>query len=333
MDLVHSPLLPSQGNLALLWMFLISVLAPVMLARVLCRGTWKEIAQAYGIWLALWFLFGLSIGLGSQGLSAGFMWAVMLGVLSLLPILGIPILVLLIKLASFFNSGQRVARGSVPEPSPMVVGDRTASPAIAHRPFVLANIRNWSWATWVAILGVCVFLAALKIMSAPSDTQKQQLRTQFHLPDDVALSRVYVANAKNHPPPAPIEGYAQLSEAQLRKYVADIASPNVWRPSPIMHGGTEFHGPYAADALVWRDLNSNSPRNVPWGSVSYDQAQNARNGLFICFTVRDDGAGYRGMRCPEAGSPIVRAAIVQGFLDFDTRTLHMLIRQTRPPGR
>jgi hypothetical protein len=231
-----------------------SVLVPTLLARVLCRGKWKEIAQAYGIWFALWFLFGLLTGL-SSGLAVGFGWAVIVGVVSFIPMLGIPILVLLIKLVSFLSSGQRVAGRSSPEPSSMMVGDRTASTANAHGPSVLGNIRNWSWAGWVSILGFCVFFALLKLANAPSDTQKQQLRTQFHLSDDVAFSRVYVAKFKEVRPPRTIESYAQLNEAQFRKYVADIASPNMWRPNPIMHGGTEFHGPYASDALVWRNLD------------------------------------------------------------------------------
>ncbi len=329
MDWTHSLLFLSQGNFTYFWMLIPSVFVPVLLARVLFRGKWKEIAQAYAIWLALWLLFGLAIGLRS-GFTVGFGWAVMLGLLSWMPILGIPVLLLLIKLVSFFKHGQRVARSFVAEPSPIMVGDRAASPAIAHRPFVLANITNWSWAVWATIFGFCVLFALLKLTSAPSSNERQQLRTQFHLPDDVMLSRIFRNSSKYKTFPAPIESYAQLSEAQFGRYVAEITSPNVWRPSPIMHGGTEFHGPYAPDALVWRDLKS--ARLVAWGGLSEDQAQNARNGLAICFTVRDDGNGYRGMRCPEAGSPTVRAAIVQGLLDFDTRTLHMLIRQTRPPN-
>ncbi len=189
MDWAHSLLLLSQGNLTYLWMLIPSVLVPVLLARVLFRGKWKEIAQAYGIWLALWFLFGLSIGLKS-GFAAGFGWAVMLGLLSWMPIVGIPVLLLLIKLVSFFKYGQGLARSSVAEPGPIMVGDRSAAPAYAHRPLVLAHIKNRSWAVWATILGFCVFFALLKLTGAPSSNERQQLRTQFHLPDDVALSRV-----------------------------------------------------------------------------------------------------------------------------------------------
>ena len=206
--------------------------------------------------------------------------------------------------------------------------DRSAVSQHAHRPFMLGNISNWSWGEWAAILAIGGFLVALKILGAPSAIEKQQLRSQFRLPEDVALSQVYVRRSSSKPFPADIEGIVQFSEMQFRKYISHLSDPDIWRPIPIVHGGNSFHGPYERNALAWRDLVGVRP--LAWGSLSGQQAQSARNGLYICFSVRDDGSGYRGVQCPGPGSTTVRAAIVQGLLDFDTFTLHMLIRQTRP---
>jgi hypothetical protein len=100
-----------------------------------------------------------------------------------------------------------------------------------------------------------------------------------------------------------------------------------------LFAGTEFYGPYAADALVWRDLKG--ARQLAWGSLSWKQAQNARNGVLLCFAVRENGSSggeltYRGEPCPPPNTPTIKAAYAQALLDFDTKELHMLIRQTRP---
>lgn len=209
-----------------------------------------------------------------------------------------------------------------------MVSDRSAVSQHALRPFMLGNVRNWSRGEWAAILAIGALLVALKFLGAPSALEEQQLRTQFRLPADVALQQVYIARSSAKPFPADIEGTVQFSETQFHQYVSKLGDPDVWRPLPIVHGGTSFHGPYVPEALAWRDLRG--ARQLGWGSLSWKHAQDARDGRFFCLTVRDNGSGYRGEPCPGPGTPTVRAVIVQGLLDSDTHKLHMLIRQTRP---
>ncbi len=213
------------------------------------------------------------------------------------------------------------------------MADHASSEAnLAYRPFSLANIRHWSMREWGAILCVACFLLVLAKIGAPSAGERQQLRTQFRLPDGVALTEVHINRSNTKPFPAPIEGFVRFTDAQFRDYVTGLSDRKLWRPVPLSFGGTEYFGPYAADTLIWKSLAG--ARQLGWGSLSWKQAQQARNGMLLCFAVRDDGtrAGettFRGEPCPLPNTTSAKGVYAQGLLDFDTKELHMLIRQTR----
>ncbi len=205
--------------------------------------------------------------------------------------------------------------------------------AFEQRPCRLSNIGHWSLREWVAILTFAGFLLILKVVGAPSVLEEQQLRGQFRLPDSVALTKIYIGRSKAKALPGDIEGFVQFTDTQFRRYVATLDDANIWRPLPIVHGGTEFYGPYSPEALLWRDMRG--AIQLAWGSLSWKQAQEVRSGRLLCFAMRgDDGGGRKmpvhGEPCPPPNTPTVKAVYVQGLLDFDTRTLHMLIRQTHP---
>jgi len=208
----------------------------------------------------------------------------------------------------------------------MSLNDRASSSTA--RAFSLADLRNWTLGRWSAVLAVACFLAVLKMVGSPSDTEKQQLRAQFHLPAHVTLTKVYVNRSKTKPFPAAIEGYVHFSESEFQKYVAELDDPRVWQPVPIVHGGTEFHGTYASDALTWREIRDSQP--LSWGTLSSKQTQEARNGRQFCFALTETGSGtgvFHGELCRTGSAG--KSAYVKGLIDYDTRTLHMLIAQTQ----
>jgi hypothetical protein len=210
---------------------------------------------------------------------------------------------------------------------------RSEDAIAAHRPFRISNIRHWSAREWGAIFVVSAFLLVLAVIGAPSSTEKQQLRAQFHLPDGVALAEVSVDRSSTKPFPAPIEGVVKFTDAEFSAYAARLDDANDWKPIPITYAGTEYDGPFADDTLVWRNLDG--ARQIAWGELSWAAAQKARNGRLLCFAVRESGSNagkpvFRGEPCPPPNTPSVNAVFVQGLLDFDTKELHMLIRQTRP---
>ena len=210
----------------------------------------------------------------------------------------------------------------------MSSNDGVLSSTRGSRRFSLADIRSWTLGEWGAILAIAGFFAFLKMLGSPTGVERQQLRAQFHLPGDVLLTKVYVNRSKAKPFPAAVEGYVQFGEAEFQKYIATLDDPRVWQPVPIIHGGTEFYGKYSADALIWTPIENVPP--MSWGSLSWKQAQESRNGRVLCFALKETGAGtgvFHGERC-RAGSA-GKSAYVKGLIDYDTRTLHMLIDQSQ----
>ncbi|MBL8228520.1 MAG: hypothetical protein JNL98_08585 [Bryobacterales bacterium] len=61
-------------------------LAPVLIARYLVRGTWLQVLQAYGLWIATLLVLGFMIG-GPHG--AGYAWALLIAMFT--TVFGVPI--------------------------------------------------------------------------------------------------------------------------------------------------------------------------------------------------------------------------------------------------
>ena len=75
------------------WPIVPYVVAPVLVARFLCRGRWIEILQAYGVWIGLLALFGFIEG-GSH--REGYGWALIIALFT--NVFAVPIFVVLLKL-------------------------------------------------------------------------------------------------------------------------------------------------------------------------------------------------------------------------------------------
>ncbi len=83
------------------WPVVPYVVAPVLIARFLCRGRWIEILQAYGIWIGCLALFGFV----QDGQHAeGYGWAFLIALFA--TVFAIPIFVVLLKLQTYiWNRG------------------------------------------------------------------------------------------------------------------------------------------------------------------------------------------------------------------------------------
>jgi hypothetical protein len=244
----------------------------------------------------------------------------MIVIAMLTTIIAIPLIVLVLRLRDHIRAG-----ASVREQLP---GAATGSP--------FAAIMQWAKKHWFGILAVAAFLLTLAAIGAPSAAEKEILRSQFHLPPDVALAEIAVDRKKRAPFPADIEGVAQFSSAQFRDYLARLDDPDLWRPQPFRYDGVTFGGAYSPNALLWKDLQG--ARQLAWGHLSERRARMARSGRLLCFAVQhfdvqEAAPSLRGGACSEIDGKAPKTVYVQGLIDYEARTLHMLVRETRAMAR
>lgn len=84
------------------WPLVPYFVAPVLVARFLCRGAWIEILQAYAIWTGLLAFGGFMQG-GPH--DDGYGWALIIALFT--TVFAIPILVLLLKLRAYMRNRER----------------------------------------------------------------------------------------------------------------------------------------------------------------------------------------------------------------------------------
>lgn len=185
-----------------------------------------------------------------------------------------------------------------------------------------------------AAVVLLLFFFVLKIMGAPKQAEINILIQQFHLPKDIKLERVLISRREVSVNPPQIEAYVMLSETEFRTYQEGLNNLDLWRSQPIDYDGQVFIGSYAPDALSWNEKRVG--RMMEWGQVSWKQAQDAKRARILCFAMRYPGANsaaiapYDAAPCSERTRELEAVIIVQGLLDEDNRTLHMLVRGVRP---
>jgi|GEM_PF-4656635 hypothetical protein len=185
-----------------------------------------------------------------------------------------------------------------------------------------------------AVLFCLLFFIMLKIMGAPKQAETDILLQQFHLPKEIKFEGLRVNRKDRLVNPPTIEAYVEFSEAEFRLYQAGLNNPDLWQSQPINYDGQLFTGSYAPDALSWDEKHTG--QMMSWGAVSWKQAQDAKNAKIFCFAMRypeANGAAiapFDAARCSEQIQKLDALIIVQGLLDEDNRTLHMLVRGVRP---
>jgi hypothetical protein len=162
------------------------------------------------------------------------------------------------------------------------------------------------------------------------------LMQQFHLSEGkkIETGRYKRRDLAWRANPLTIDGYVDFSEEEFRAYQASLNNTDFWKSQPIEYDGHVFTGSYAPNALNW--VEKQSGFTFDWGRVSYNQVQYVKNAKVFCFVMPypgTDGAAiapYDAAPCSERTHELDANIIVQGLLDEDNRTLHMLVRGRRP---
>ncbi len=204
------------------------------------------------------------------------------------------------------------------------------------------EVRIAGRSTLVPTLLVGLFAGALFLFflndGMVSDRREETVRRLFHLPDDVAIGRIYGGERDPVCFKRSIQrrAWVQFTPAQFQSYVSSIHDRTIWRPvRPPHYVAEKSDFEYADDALVWRELPTppwQGQQQLVWRIAQAD----VRRGLGLCYAMRRaDGSAqgvapggkvaYEVTACnprsrpkPPEGGGLVTAA-----LDFDTQRLNL----------
>ncbi|MCL9998225.1 MAG: hypothetical protein NBV68_02490 [Erythrobacter sp.] len=184
---------------------------------------------------------------------------------------------------------------------------------------------------WILACGIIlVGLLAVPWLRTPRAAEEQLLRAQFQLPADVAFADSKVERPSIKKNAYNLEGIARFDAEQFGQYRKTISVGAPWTIAPLSLEGVAFPGQPGTDTIRWRSQAEH--QFMSFGNLSEDEVWQATRGLTLCYKVMaspsaDAPPSDRVRPCRPGGNVTERGYLVQGLLDPDTRTLHILVRR------
>ena len=226
-------------------------------------------------------------------------------------------------------------------------------------PETLKRMRVWDWVISIIIVAG-IFMAASTLSKNEEVAQKNSLREQFRLSADVNLVDFRQGESGSKKPA--FSATVHFTPQQWKDYINDINDPTVWQPRPLRRTasipipfkeddidfrGDIIDGDYAANARVWYELPEplefktglSTLREYPrlyhyW----WDEGEaRPKAGRIMCYIFHRDRTehdvdtpqrnylNYKVSACADLTKRDDVNAYVLGILDFDKKTLRMVI--------
>jgi hypothetical protein len=186
--------------------------------------------------------------------------------------------------------------------------------------------------TWL-LAGGLVIAGALSAFwfRAPTEAEEQHLRTQFHLQPDVELTDIRVSRPSLKQNIYEIQGIVRFDPNQYARYTNNMHK-SVWTSRTLFLNG-ESHGSAGVRLTPWQGLDQR--QFFSFGSLSSHEVQRTTEGAALCFRMLSPVSAQAPQNdmvrpCRPSGAADERGYVVQGLLDTNSRTLHMLIRRYGP---
>lgn len=197
----------------------------------------------------------------------------------------------------------------------------------------------------LALFGIFVLLIAA-LLSAdqyawfqkPRDMEN--VRQQFHLPDD-ALFVHFDSNPKSFRPEGlKSEAVIQFSEKAFADYLAQLDSSRVWKPTPLLSYSPAVGEDYSAFSLKWLDLplSEEVTEFAERTGLDLPEAARSRSGKYYCSILEYQQTGrwehnpdafkYKvvGRSCAELEADLWPVVTIFGAIDTDARRLHVALK-------
>ncbi|MGF1650874.1 MAG: hypothetical protein ACFCUN_10520 [Hyphomicrobiaceae bacterium] len=230
-----------------------------------------------------------------------------------------------------------------------------AQPNSARRGRASAETSTFDWKMMGYVtIGAVAFLV-ISVWYGRSWSTEAIFRAHFHIPPGVEFTR---SEAPTRGTARQIEAFIEFSEAEYAAYLATLNDPAVWKPQRTAVNRIIAEPPFSPRALRWengpyRGFVGSKWSGPTWGNLSRERVQKASRGLAFCLALRfppgerqtdrvrpirkefehhfprdtpADLEAYNSVHCAELGRSERARGYLLGFLDDDTRTLHMIAR-------
>ncbi len=301
---------------AILFISGLAFVVPVALAHFVVRAEWRVIATACLIWYGFLFLAFNGVA-GGDGLG----WALLASIF--FSTFAVPIIAAILKAWNWLG------RSKVG-----VVSTGPSRPLLQRFP--------WSLVTPEQLAAVALLAGAFFGYSHWSKQRDLQARAELAgrflgLP---AGTKFASFQSSNSPELAPrIAAIVRFTKSEFEAFAAQLDNGPLWPQGTPHYDGASVEV-VSPEPIKWRDLPlpvQAGDRFVSWNNLSAAEIENARRGRALCIALqRKPGINrsshspgvsrYASKDCAELAKTERVSAIVLGALDFDTKTLHMIIK-------
>ncbi len=295
--------------------FFVAIVAPVVLARFVVRAEWRIIRNACLIWYGFLFL-----ALGGFKSGEGFGWVLLLAMFFSIP--AVPIIALVLR------SWNWLGRSTIG-----VTSTEPALPWLQRFPFSFMSPAQWSL---IALLVTGVFLGTYWYEQRDVNARAEFLRRFLGLPADAKFASIQSITSSATAPR--IAAIVRFTKPQFESFSAQLANSPLWQQAPPHYDGAPIEV-ISPENFRWRDVPlpvQAGNRFVNWTKLSAAEVKSVRRGRALCIALHrkpwsdrksqsSDVARYAANDCSALAKTEHVSVIVVGALDFDTRTLHMII--------
>jgi hypothetical protein len=303
----------------LLFYLCAAIVVPILLARFVIRADWRTIRNASLLWYGCLFLPG-AVTANEELLG----WALLIATFS--SFWAFPLLSLILKL------WRRIG-----------ATDGQAAAGTAHRPFwiriplAIMSPSQWSVAA-LLLVGVVGFVIWRD--QRDLDASVHILRQMFAVPEGATVrnARLLIKAPVETPR---VEAIVQLTPVQFESFRARMEVDRAWPGA----GASYDDAPLAVtspETIRWRGLPAKFKVGMKsfakWSRLTAAPVEGIRNGRVLCLSLRrfqrdmraerenKDAPRYTARDCADV-APDERAGLLAlAALDFDSRTLYMIIR-------
>jgi hypothetical protein len=289
---------------------------PVAAARFGVGAGWRVIAITCVIWYGFLALaFGVFLG----GDRAG--WSLLAA--TMFSLIAVPIIAAVLKVWNWLGRSNAGVAATGPSP-----------PLMQRLPLSLLSPAQWSA---IALLLTGGFLGSYWYERRDLNARAGIVGRFLGLPDRTGFASF---QSSNSPATAPrIAAIVRFTKPQFDSFVAQLDQAPLWQ-----HGTPHYDGAPvevgSPETIKWRDgplVERAGSTFVRWNKLSAEEMTRFRRGRVLCIALQRKPGSYRSTHSSDAPRYVAKdcsepaqtervSRIVLGALDFDTRTLHMIMK-------